>query len=226
MLNCPKIHESESLMKNYFPLLMLSACLVLFSFSTLSTEKKSLKQTKTVLVFGDSLSAAYNIPREQGWVSLLQDFVNQQKLDIQFVNASISGETTSGGLTRLKAQLELYNPDVVILELGGNDGLRGFDLTTTGSNLEKMVALCITHSSKVLLAGIQIPPNYGRTYTRRFSAIYTELEKKKEVELIPFILEGVAAKDEFMQQDGIHPNEKGQPFLRETVWKYLKPMLN
>lgn len=179
----------------------------------------------SVLVFGDSLSAAYNIKREQGWVSLLQDFLNKQNLSIEVVNASISGETTSGGVERLEKQLKRVKPAIVILELGGNDGLRGFNLVTTRNNLAEMIKLSHQYNAHVLLAGIQIPPNLGRTYTRRFTQIYRDLGSQEGVSLIPFILDGVATVDKLMQADGIHPNAKGQPVIMQTVWRYLSPLV-
>lgn len=180
---------------------------------------------KTVLVFGDSLSAAYNLPTEKGWVTLLEQKLNHQGSQVRIVNGSISGETSSGGLVRFPSQLEQAKPDVVVLELGANDGLRGFDLTTTRNNLTQMINLSHDSGAKVLLAGIHIPPNYGRTYTRKFDLIFQDLAAKDNVELIPFILEGVATVPGMMLDDGLHPNEKGQKVMVNTVHKYLSPML-
>jgi acyl-CoA thioesterase I len=180
---------------------------------------------KTVLVFGDSLSAAYNLPTEKGWVTLLQQKLNQQGTPVKFVNASISGETSSGGLVRFPNQLETAKPDVVVLELGANDGLRGFDLATTRSNLTKMIQLSHQAGAQVLLAGIHIPPNYGRTYTRKFDQIFQDLATKDKVKLIPFILQGVATVPGMMLDDGLHPNENGQKVMVDTVLQYLAPML-
>jgi acyl-CoA thioesterase I len=179
----------------------------------------------SILVFGDSLSAAYNIKREQGWVSLLQDLVDQKQLNYTLVNASISGETTSGGLQRFEKQLMLTKPKIVILELGGNDGLRGFDLNSTKQNLIQMIELSHKNNAQVILAGIRIPPNYGRTYSQRFSEIYSDLAAEYDLTLIPFILEKVAANNLYMQADGIHPNAKGQPLIVETVWPYLQQVM-
>jgi acyl-CoA thioesterase I len=228
MLNCCYTDFTRHLMKNYLYGLLFLFSSQLLASAPIITEKQTDKQQnqqQTILVFGDSLSAAYNIKREQGWVSLLQDLLIQNKHSIVIANASISGETTSGGLERLEKQLKLHKPQIVILELGGNDGLRGFDLNVTRDNLTRMVEMSIKHSSKVLLAGIAIPPNYGRTYTKRFSEIYTTLALKPEVELIPFILDKVATQSEYMQPDGIHPNASGQPLVLETVWQYLEPLL-
>ncbi|MEP1743237.1 MAG: arylesterase [Kangiellaceae bacterium] len=180
---------------------------------------------KTVLVFGDSLSAAYNLPTEKGWVTLLEQKFGQHGASVKFINGSISGETSSGGLVRFPNQLKQAEPDVVVLELGANDGLRGFDLATTRSNLTKMIELSHQAGAKVLLAGIHIPPNYGRTYTRKFDQIFQDLAAKDNVALIPFILQGVATVPGMMLDDGLHPSEKGQKVMVDTVFKYLEPML-
>jgi len=207
--------------------IFICTLIICFTFSPLAVADslKSASDGKTVLVFGDSLSAAYNIKREQGWVSLLQDFVDQRNLSVKIVNASISGETSSGGLERFGDQLTRTAPDIVILELGGNDGLRGFDLDTTRANLKTMIELSHQQGAKVLLAGIQMPPNLGRTYTKRFAEIYQQLGELENVYLIPFILEGVAAQSNLMQADGIHPNAKGQPVIMQNVWQYLAPLI-
>ena len=180
---------------------------------------------KTVLVFGDSLSASYNLPTEKGWVNLLQQKFNQQDIPIKFVNGSISGETSSGGLVRFPSQLEQAQPEVVILELGANDGLRGFDLATTRANLTKMIEMSHQAGAKVLLAGIHIPPNYGRTYTQKFDQIFQDLSSSDNVALIPFILQGVATVPGMMQDDGLHPNENGQKVIVETVYRHLAPLI-
>lgn len=206
--------------------ILLLVLVALLPVTQLEATTRALKAPSTVLVYGDSLSAAYNIKREEGWVSLLQDFVNRQEISLKMVNASISGETSSGGLDRFEGQLKLTSPDIVILELGGNDGLRGFDLQTTRDNLLKMIQMSHATGAKVILAGIQLPPNMGRTYTRKFKQIYDDLGKLDNVVLIPFILEGVATIDDLMQRDGIHPNAKGQPIIMQTVWQYLGPLVS
>jgi len=182
-------------------------------------------EVKTILVFGDSLSAAYNMPVEKGWVHLLDIKLEKEKLPFETRNASISGETTAGGLQRFLKQIEINQPKIVILELGANDGLRGYDLKTTRSNLNKMIEISIKHNAQVLLAGIQIPPNYGRRYTQDFNQIFQDLTKMESVSLIPFILEGVATDFTLIQRDRLHPNEKGQEVIVETVWKSLLPLL-
>ncbi|MCF6194489.1 MAG: arylesterase [Kangiellaceae bacterium] len=178
-----------------------------------------------ILVFGDSLSAAYNIQPENGWVSLLENKLASGEYDVAFTNASISGETSSGGLVRFLSQVNKSNPDILILELGANDGLRGSNLKTMRSNLQSMIKICQQRNISILLAGMHIPPNYGRTYTRKFDQIYLDLAKMDDVTLIPFFLEGVATKREFIQQDGMHPNEKAQPVIASLVEEYLLPLL-
>ena len=185
----------------------------------------SLSANKNILIFGDSLSAAYNIPTNKGWVYLLEQRLRNKLLDINVVNASISGETSSGGLTRFKSQIQKTRPDIVILELGANDGLRGYDLNTTRGNLMAMIEMSQNIKASVILAGIHIPPNYGRTYTRKFDQIFIDLAEMENVSLIPFILEGVATNPTLMLNDGLHPNEEGQKVVLLTVMNHLLPYL-
>ncbi|WP_245912631.1 arylesterase [Marinobacterium halophilum] len=182
-------------------------------------------QAKTLLVLGDSLSAAYGLPAEQGWVSLLEQELKQRKLVDRVVNASISGETSSGGLQRLPRLLADYRPDLVVLELGANDGLRGTPLQVMEQNLRQMVELSRQSGADVMLIGIRIPPNYGPQYTQRFYSIYPELAHAYDVALVPFLLERVALKPQLMQADGLHPTAAAQPILLQTVWPYLYPLL-
>ena len=198
---------------------------VLIGLVLLLTSQLSLSASKNILVFGDSLSAAYNIPTDKGWVHLLEQDLKDQQLDIRIANASISGETSSGGLTRFQSQLNKTRPDIVILELGANDGLRGYDLSTTKNNLLNMIKMSQQINALVILAGIHIPPNYGRTYTQKFDQIFIDLAQIENVSLIPFILDGVATNPELMQNDGLHPNEKGQKVIVVTVMQHLLPML-
>jgi acyl-CoA thioesterase-1 len=178
-------------------------------------------ETSNLLVLGDSLSAAYGIPRDRGWVALLQ-----QKLpNFHVVNAGISGDTTDGGVARLPALLQKHQPAIVIVELGGNDGLRGFQIPRIRDNLEQMIRLCQKANAKVLLLGMKIPPNYGLRYTSEFYANYTDTAKKYAVPLVPFFLEGVAAHPDLIQDDGIHPREEAQQKLLNNVWPYLQPLL-
>ena len=191
----------------------------------LSPAQLVFSASKNILVFGDSLSAAYNLPAEKGWVTLLEKKLNQLGSNVNFVNASISGETSSGGLVRFPNQLRHAKPDIVILELGANDGLRGFDLATTRANLTKMIQMSHDVGAKVLLAGIRIPPNYGRTYTLKFDQIFQDLATKENVNLIPFILDGVATVPGMMLEDGLHPSEEGQRVMVETVYRFLAPLI-
>lgn len=199
---------------------------LIFAFSVLLFCPAAISADKSILIFGDSLSASYNIPTDKGWVYLLEEALKQKKLDISIANASISGETSSGGLSRFESQIQKTQPDFVILELGANDGLRGYDLKTTRKNLLNMIKMSQKINAPVILAGIHIPPNYGRTYTRKFDQIFTDLAKMDNVSLIPFILEGVATNPSLMQSDGLHPNEKGQKIIVTTVLNHLLPYLS
>lgn len=178
-----------------------------------------------ILIYGDSLSAAYGIPQQQGWAVLLQNKLTHEKLPYDVVNASISGETTSGGLSRLPAALRQTQPGIVILALGANDGLRGLPIKEMRANLASMIKLCKKSGTKVLLVGMRIPPNYGPKYTEAFSESYRLLSKQHKVSLVPFMLDNVAARTELIQQDGLHPNAAGQPIILENIWKKLRPVL-
>jgi len=182
-------------------------------------------RARTILVFGDSLSAAYNLRAEQGWVALLQERLRAQGYGYVTVNASISGETTSGGLQRLPRALGLHRPAIVILELGANDGLRGLPLGTVRANLKRMIQLAEGAGAKVLLLGIRLPPNYGPRYGDGFANMYGELAAQFRLPLVPFLLQRVALNPELMQSDGLHPNAEGEAPVLETVWPYLVPML-
>ena len=171
----------------------------------------------TVLVMGDSLSAAHNMDISQGWVFLLEQEFDAKGCKIKFINASISGETSAGGFNRLPVLLNKHQPSVVIIELGGNDGLRGFPVSELHNNLSRMISLSREAGAKVLLLGIQIPSNYGRRYNEMFTAVFPSLESSLRVPAIPFFLEGVATNPDLMQADGIHPNVKAQPVLAERV---------
>jgi acyl-CoA thioesterase-1 len=182
-------------------------------------------ETPVILVVGDSLSAAYLMDREQAWPSLLQSRLNDIGLSYRVFNSSIAGDTTQSGLMRLPGLLERHPAAWVIIELGGNDGLRGIDLDVTRSNLSEMIRLSQKSGAQVLLAGMKLPPNYGSTYTDRFDQIYTSLSEDYDTLLIPFFMQDVALKPDLMQEDGIHPNAAGQPVLLETVWAVLEPAL-
>lgn len=177
-----------------------------------------------VLVVGDSLSAAFGFDVAQGWVSLLQQEL-LQKPQATIVNASVSGETTSGGLSRLPALLKQHQPNIVILELGANDGLRGQPLKLMQENLQTMIDLSKAAGARVLLVGMQIPTNYGQRYTREFKASFPELAQKNQLGLVPFLLENVAAHSDLIQSDGLHPNALAQPIIRNNVRPHLEAML-
>jgi len=184
------------------------------------------KANTTILVMGDSLSAEYGIARGSGWVKLLEDQLQKQSSPWMVFNASISGETTSGGLTRLPALLEQKKPRIVLLELGANDALRGLSVDQTERNLRKMIKASKNSGAKVLLFGMQIPPNYGQDYTNQFKAIYSKLAKQEGVELLPFFLQGIASQKELFLSDNIHPNEKAQTILFRNVWAAMAPYQN
>ena len=180
---------------------------------------------RTLLVFGDSLSAAYGLRAEQGWVAQLQKRLQTQGYGYRVVNASVSGETTSGGRSRLERALNLHRPDVVILELGANDGLRGLPVKDARANLAAMIASIQQAKSRLLLVGILIPPNYGPQYANAFAGMYRSLAAERKVPLLPFLLEGVALDSRYMQADGLHPNALGQPRVLENVWPALQRLL-
>lgn len=179
-----------------------------------------------ILVLGDSISAEYGLPRNSGWVKQMGDRLRQNGFDYNVINASISGETTSGGQTRLPALLRQHAPQVVIIELGGNDGLRGLDLKVTESNLRDMISRSQKAGSKVLLVGMRLPPNYGRDYNARFEAIFPKLAATHRTGLVKFFFEGFAEKVELFQPDRIHPSVQAQPLLLNNIWPTLKTMLD
>lgn len=178
-----------------------------------------------IVVLGDSLSSAYGFDVASGWVQLLQGRLDDDRMEYRVVNASISGDTTSGGVTRLPAELKEHTPDIVVVELGGNDGLRGLPLEVTRENLERIVAESQIAGARVLLVGMRLPPNYGPAYTKAFHAIYQDLADKYNVARVPFLLDGVGGIDEMMQSDGIHPRAEAQPKMLDNVWPHLKPLL-
>jgi acyl-CoA thioesterase I len=183
-------------------------------------------ETPVILVFGDSISAGYGLARvEQGWVALLQTRLKDQAYGYQVINASVSGETTAGGLARLPRALMLHQPKIVILELGGNDGLRALPIAQMRANLVRMIDLASAAGAKVLLLGMRMPPNYGPDFTEQFRASYSDLARDKKLPLVPFLLNDIALFPNLMQADGIHPNELGQPKLLDNVWPALKPLL-
>ena len=178
-----------------------------------------------VLIVGDSLSAAYGINQDEGWVALLQRRLEKEYPDYQVINASISGDTTRGGLGRIEAALRMHKPEVVVLELGGNDGLRGLPVKEMRANLSAIITKSLDAHARVVLVGMRIPPNYGPLYTKNFEAAFTELAQKFKIARVPFLLEGVALNPELVQDDGIHPRAAAQPRLLENVWPHLAPLL-
>jgi len=178
-----------------------------------------------ILVVGDSLSAGFGIEVSDGWVALLQDRLNAEGYEYRVVNASISGDTTGGGLRRLPRALERHEPAITVVELGGNDGLRATPVAIIRKNLERMIALSRDAGSQVVLAGMQLPPNYGAAYTDAFAEVYADVAEEQEVGLIPFFMDGVALNPEKLLPDMIHPNADGQPVLLENAWSALKPLL-
>jgi len=196
------------------------ALLVLAAFTM-----NAYSASKTIVVLGDSLSAEYGLARGEGWVNLLQKKLETGKISAAIVNASISGETTSGGATRLQALLDKHKPAVVVIELGANDALRGLSLTATQQNLRAMVAAAQKAKARVLLVGMQIPPNYGTDYTRQFAALYPKIAKETKSALVPFMLQGVADKANLFQADRIHPSAEAHPIILNNIWPQLKPLL-
>ena len=180
---------------------------------------------RTILVLGDSVSAGYGIKVEEGWVALLQQRLRKQGYGYRVINASVSGETTTGGLTRLPRALERHKPAIVVLELGGNDGLRGLPLATTRANLVRMIQLSQQAGARVVLVGMKIPPNYGPRYTQGFEQIFSDLAREYRLPLVPFLLDKVALTAGMMQEDGLHPTARGQPVMLDNVWSTLRGVL-
>jgi acyl-CoA thioesterase-1 len=180
---------------------------------------------QSILVFGDSLSAAYGIAQARGWVSLLAERLKRERPDYSVVNASISGETTAGGAARIAKALQTHKPALVILVLGANDGLRGLPVAELRRNLASMIEQSQKAGARVVLVGMKLPPNYGPDYTRAFEAAFVEVAKQYKTALVPFLLEDIAEKEGFFQADRIHPTESAQPFMLERVWKALQPLL-
>jgi acyl-CoA thioesterase-1 len=201
---------------------MLRALLTMILLCSAAT---AAEPGKTILVFGDSLSAGYGISVGQGWVALLQQRLAAQGYGYRVVNASISGETTSGGSARLPQAIGQNQPAIVILELGANDGLRGLPMQTVQSNLENMLATIRKSGAKPLLVGVQLPPNYGARYAEQHTNMYKQIAAKQKVALAPSLMLNVGLAAHLMQNDGLHPNANGQPLLLENIWPHLKPLL-
>lgn len=179
----------------------------------------------TLLIVGDSLSAAYGMPVQQGWVALLQQKLAEEKFPCKVVNASISGDTTANARARLPQALARHQPQVVILALGGNDGLRGLSLQAMQDNLAAMIEAAIAAGARVLLVGVQLPPNYGPQYTGKFQAIYRELAQGYGITLLPSLVDGIGTDNTLMQSDGIHPRSEAQPLMLARIWHHLQPLL-
>lgn len=203
-----------------FTRLLLIVCFLLWGVAAQATQSSPV-----ILVFGDSLSASYGIPVDSGWVSLLDQRVRQKMSGYRVINASISGETTSGGRYRIEQVLAEHRPTVVILELGANDGLRGLPLDAAASNLNAIITACRNRKTRVLLIGMRLPPNYGSAYAAKFQSIYLQAAQRHKIPLLPFLLEGFADKPELFQADGLHPTTPAQPLIMERVWKLLQPIL-
>jgi acyl-CoA thioesterase I len=184
-------------------------------------------EAPVILVFGDSISAGYGLARvDQGWVELLKTRLSTQGYGYQVINASVSGETTAGGLARLPRALALHHPNIVILELGGNDGLRALPTSQMQANLKQMIELATAAGAKVLLLGMRMPPNYGQQYTDQFAMVFSDLARENKLPLVPFLLTDIALSPSLLQGDDIHPNAAGQSVLLENVWPLLKPLLH
>ncbi len=201
---------------------------ILSLFTTLFFANVAMADTASkpvILVFGDSLSAAYGIPKEQGWVNLMAQRVKDNQLPHEVANASVSGETTAGGLSRLPAALKQFKPSIVVIELGANDGLRGLPTDAMKNNLEKMIQASKQADAQVVLLGMLIPPNYGPKYTNGFKAAFLDLSEKYKTPFIPFFLDGISGHSDLVLEDGLHPNVNAQRKILENVWPTLKPLL-
>lgn len=211
------------MVKSFFKTLPVAAALV---WLLIAASWAQANEPRHILILGDSLSAAYGMEQSQAWVSLLKErLATKQPQHFTITNASISGETTDGGLRRLPELLSKHQPDIVILELGGNDGLRGFPPQVIRQNLQQMIDLSQQNQAEVLLIGIEIPPNYGKRYTEAFSQIFADLAQQFDLAFLPFFLNGVFDGQAMMQPDGIHPTAAAQPQLLDNVWPVLKPLL-
>ncbi|MEO0444294.1 MAG: arylesterase [Pseudomonadota bacterium] len=203
-------------------------CLAMLLLAILLPHKSLADNTaeKSILVLGDSISAAYGMHPSEGWVSLLEQRLQSQGYShYQVINASISGNTSGDGISRLPLLLENYRPDIIIVELGGNDGLRGYPLKVMRNNLQAIIHLSQQAGAKVLLAGIEIPPNYGQRYTDAFRASYVSLAENNKLTFLPFILKGIATNPALMQADQIHPTRQAQVIILDNVWPYLQTLL-
>jgi len=202
---------------------ILSLLLLVFGFIPSAV---SADEPPVLLILGDSLSAGYGMDREDSWVNLLNLRFQEYGYSYRILNSSISGDTSQGGLARLPRLLDRYTPDIVIIELGANDGLRGINPDITRENITSMIQQSQSIGARVLLAGIKLPPNYGTAYLEKFESMYGDLATEYGTLLVPFFMQSVALNPEFLQADNIHPNEAGQPVLLDNVWKVLEPALS
>ena len=198
---------------------------VLIAFTLTTRGQTAAPSTARILVVGDSLSSEYGLTRGTGWVALLKKALTDARIESDIVNASISGDTTSGGVTRLKRLLDKHTPSLVILELGGNDALRGLPLEMTRQNLNTMATQASESGAKVVIVGMQIPPNYGREYATGFKEVFESVAKQNKASLVPFLLEGVAADPKYLQADNLHPNELAQPQMMRNVLEVVLALL-
>ncbi|MDG2288366.1 MAG: arylesterase [Woeseiaceae bacterium] len=199
--------------------------IILFLTILLVTASTVGAEEPTIVIFGDSLSAGYGIEVDQSWGSLLQARLKEQGYEHRVVNASISGETTEGGVTRIDSALSDFSPDLVILELGGNDGLRGFPPTRIEKNLEKLIVQAKSSGAAVILLGIRIPTNYGSRYSAEFEAVFRNVSERLDVQWVEFFMEGIALNDDLLQEDRIHPNANAQPMLLDNAWSIISTTL-
>lgn len=181
--------------------------------------------TQNILVLGDSISAAYGINTEQGWVALLQNQINENAYNYRVINASVSGDTTRTGLNRLQDALKQHRPAIIIVALGGNDGLRGLAFDEIERSLSKIITISQQQGAKVLLVGVRLPPNYGEAYTSQFAGLYLKIADKYKIPVLPRLLDGVADDRELLQEDGIHPTAAGQSRIMQNIWSELQPIL-
>ncbi|MCO8642732.1 arylesterase [Burkholderia multivorans] len=204
---------------------LLGGTLAATGFARAAAAPAATAGQPVIAVLGDSLSAEYGLPRDTGWVALLRQRLATERIDYSVANASVSGDTTSGGRARLPAVLQRLKPSIVVVELGANDALRGVPLATTEQNLRDIVADARRAHAKVVLVGMYVPSNYGPDYTQKFHAVYTRLSKELDVPLVPFLLAGIEDKPDMFQSDQIHPTQQAQRVLLDNVWPTLKPLL-
>lgn len=219
-LSHPRFHLA--LPARWLHILLITLASLLLHTHSANASVQSPTKVSRILVLGDSLSAAYGLPLEQGWVNLLRQELGK---GYDIINASISGETTGGGLRALPRLLQQHDPDIVIIELGANDGLRGFPIAHMRSNLAQMIELARAHHARVMLVGMHIPPNYGPAYTEAFHQTYVDLAGQYELPLLPFLLDNVALDDGLMQDDRLHPTAEAQPLIKQNVLKVLQPVI-